>query len=583
MVRILLFLMAFLPALALWSIRVEGIRLVLYREPKLVVLSVLGWLAVVALIWTLGRARHWHELGRAALRPPLALLGLLLLYLATSGLWSWVPANYLYEINQYLLLYPLLLLLIVALRYHPSWLEAVRWGLLLSLATVTLVGLLQWLDPIDWLLPIDPELGTDHPSTMGYKNPAALALVGQLFLLAEVVTRPSGGRRNLSLRIGLGLLLGLEFAYLLSLRSRTAYLACAAALLTAFVLHWVRGSRPERRKLVLVAVGLCLVTTSLLALQPAARQRLATLTPFVTNPTSYLTSDRGTYLRNTLVMVRHNPLGVGLGDWQSAYPLYRRYDRYRSFDERFEVRRAHSDYVQFFGEGGGPALLLWLLFLGLAIREVARTTDRHRATWYTAQLVAFTVAMGTDYLVELPYSKFQFFCVLAILLVPPAEDADAASQPGTGARLDAKRRPAVALATLLAAGLAILQIHYHLQLGHRVRLAAEIEALYSTATMQERLPLALDRLPRFATTWGHTKTIYRTWLILGESARRTGAGDLARTCTRRGLALHPFSPSALRAMSRVSAPEEAGTWRAAHDYVLDEASQGFEREYPELP
>ena len=93
---------------------------------------------------------------------------------------------------------------------------------------------------------------------------------------------------------------------------------------------------------------------------------------YAASPRTYLESDRGVYLRNTLNMARYRPFGVGLGDWQSQYPVFRSVRRSADFTDQgleVQVRRAHSDHVQFLGEAGWPGFVLWLAY-GISIQNV---------------------------------------------------------------------------------------------------------------------------------------------------------------------------------------------------------------------
>ncbi|MDQ2949415.1 MAG: O-antigen ligase family protein, partial [Acidobacteriota bacterium] len=63
-----------------------------------------------------------------------------------------------------------------------------------------------------------------------------------------------------------------------------------------------------------------------------------------------------------LAMIRDHPwLGVGLGTWMTAYP------RYALFDLGTLVNAAHSDWLQWAGEGGIPFAGLLVLVAGRAL------------------------------------------------------------------------------------------------------------------------------------------------------------------------------------------------------------------------
>jgi hypothetical protein len=357
------------PALAVGWVRDDGrIAAVLYREPKLVAAGVLGWTFAAAFLWAWRRRLTAADLAAAIERPAMLALGAFLAYLAATGLWVRVPQNYFYELDQYLLLALLVVLLLAWTERDARLPGRVRAGLVASLAAVTAVGVLQILAPLPFLSPIDPEIGVAHPSLMGYKNPAALAVLGQLFLLAGWVAETRGNAgRGVSRRLGLGLLLAVELVYLVSLRSRTSYAALAAG--SVFLVGLWLARRPPRRALLrgaaAAAAAIALVAAAV-AIHAPARERARSALAYAASPRAYLESDRGVYLRNTLNMARHRPLGVGLGDWQTQYPVFRSVRRTADFMDPppdVDVRRAHSDHVQLLGEAGWPGLVLWLGFL----------------------------------------------------------------------------------------------------------------------------------------------------------------------------------------------------------------------------
>jgi O-antigen ligase len=185
------------------------------------------------------------------------------------------------------------------------------------------------------------------------------------------------GRRE---RLGWTLLLGLELVYLATLQSRTAYLALAVSALLALVvgrarhLHreGERGRLAPRGAAAVLALGAVLVVL-VASLHPGARGRLATMGRILASPASYLETDRGLYLRATWSMVREHPFGVGLGDWQTHYPLHRPREAFGGPEDLHRVRRAHSDHVQMLGELGWQGLAAWWAVLGTALVLAGRS------------------------------------------------------------------------------------------------------------------------------------------------------------------------------------------------------------------
>lgn len=575
-----------MPALAVsWGYEDGGLAFVLYREPKLVAAAVLGWTFVAVSLWRDRAAFSASALSELGRRPAFAALVAFLAYLSLTGLWVRVEENYFYEIRQYGLLLVLLVVLVLRGRHDAGVAAVVRYGLVASLGVVTALGALQLAVPLALLAPIDPDIGTRHPSLMGYKNPAALAVLGQIFLLAQLVF---DGRRKRGLgwrKLGWGLLAAAELAYLISLESRTSYAALAVA--TAFLLVLGISRRPRRSWLLRAAAAVgaaAVLAAAVFALVRPARERMLSLVEIVSRPGSYLESDRGTYLANTVNMARHHPFGVGLGDWQTQYPVFRKYNRTVAFDDRFQTRRAHSDHVQFLGEAGWPGLALWAAFLVLLVAEVSRRyrrTGSASALFLAAQLVAFAAAMATDYLLELPYGKLQFFLVVFLALA--SDDAER-PRPRRGA---AARTPGVRLLLAAAVLAAAAEIAYHASLAVKVHAAAALESAYLRTVESEPAPgrgelsRILDLGRRFARLPGHTKTMHKDYLLLAHAAHLMGRSEVALAAAERALELHPYHPNTLRLMSvLVEDPDVSREWREAYRHVMDEAAEGFAREYP---
>jgi O-antigen ligase len=581
-----LFLTVVIPALAITWGREDGqITFILYREPKLIAAAICSWLLLTAVAWLRPTALSLEELFKTLRRPTLLAAMMFIGYLATTGFWVRVPENHLYELSQYITLFLLLVVLLTWARQDSRVESTILRGLVLSLALVTFMGGLQWVGVLPSLSPINPQIGVPHPSLMGYKNPAALAILGQIFLLAYLVARTASRRWRLA---GVGVLV-LELAYLATLRSRTAYMALALGTLACVVVGLLR--RPSRRLLCAALMPLFLVGTlftGFLLTSESTRERAGSALNFVKSPSTYFDSDRGTYLLNTIQMVRMHPFGVGLGDWQTHYPVFRRVHRTVSFDDTFQVRRAHSDHVQFFGEAGWPGLFLWtaflLLLIGAPVREHLRTGGP-RPLFVSAQLVALTSAMATDYLLELPYNKFQFFLVVFLALAPrqaSLADTQQINRPPLRRHL-----LTAGLLTCLALG----SLTYHGSLLLKVHLSATMTRLYSQTV--ERLATdgrveaaALERVlalgKHYDSQPGLSKTLHKDYLLLAHSAHLLGQQDLAEALAERSLDLHPYAPNALRLMAKiVEDPSRARQWQTAYEHIMHDAWQGFTAEYPE--
>ncbi len=573
----------------------------LYREPKLAAFQILGWTFLLLLIW-LKRPTITREAILATLRQPLLLAMIsFVAWSAATRVWALVPENHFYEWNQYLFLLAFLTALYGWGRRDPVVVRVVLYSLAFSIVPLVFVGLVQSRIDIPFLRSIDPGYGVRHASFMGYKNPMALSLLGHFFLLLHVTWDSFRRRRRLLLRLALAGTCLAELGYLVSLQSRSALLSLIAscALLGGVLLF--RSRRPGRFRIALAASTLTvLLLWLLLALNPAATARLESLTGYLRDPPSLLESDRGTYFRNTLHMARHNPFGVGLGEWQTHYPVYRKHNRDLAFTAGHQVRRAHGDHVQFLGELGFPGLALWLALLAAALTRPLRhylKTGRVLSLFLFVQILALVIAMTADYLVETPYNKFQFLlvCGLAMIACRPLEK-DGSGDDGPGRSGAASRAGLPAAALLLAAwsALAIANVWYYSQQLARSYHSSMLTTWYLSAIdelnagQSERAAQTLSRLERrgerFLRLAGHGKTFYRDYLALAHASLLRGRALRAIELTRESLLLHPYHPNAFgllaSALEQDAPPAAAERARQIQDYVMDRASAGFLEQYP---
>ncbi len=582
--KILLAATVFLPALYYRVATYQGeVVAILYREPKKDAINILCWTLVLGVLLLLGRRIDSGKLSALIADPSVIALSLLLSYFGLTRLWVTVPENWGYEMSQYTLLYLLFLALLAWTTLTPKVPAYVRHTLILSIGAVAVIGVIQGFYPGIAPAAIDPFGEVGHPSLMGYKNPAALAVMAQIFILADAAC--SLEKRRPGLRSLLCILLVVELVYLVSLQSRTAYLSLLIGSLVLAVLWPLSAPGSTRRTLTALAVG-ALVVLGGLAVNPSAMSKMKSVVQHLSSPRTYLQSDRGTYLVNTLNMVKYNPFGVGLGDWQTMYPVYRKVNPETAFDERFQVRRAHSDHVQILGEGGWPGLVLWSAFLITVVGRTAIAAVRRRnrnAAFLTAQLVAIVAAMGTDFFTEIPYNKFQFFLLvfLSVSLVRP---------------LPADTRPTSALGrwpwliiTIIVAAAAGASIAGSIQTESKLIASATSTSLLIEAAEADRDPGLAAYLFEEATTigetwthrYGHWKTLFRDHLALARSATLAGRSRFAREEALESLRLQPFNPQGLRLMVDLSPdPVEAALWESALRHVEQSPGFGFLVHHP---
>ncbi len=574
----------------------------LYREPKLAAFQILGWIFLLLLAW-LKRPRVTGRSMAATLRQPLLLaMAGFVVWGAATRFWALVPQNLFYELNQYLFLLALLIALDWWGRRDPAVAWVVLYSLVFSLVPLVVVGAVQSVIDVPFLRSIDPGYGVQHASFMGYKNPMALSILGHYFLLLYVTWDSFRRRRRLFVRWALAAVCLAELAYLLSLQSRATYLSLLAS---CAALGGISVWRSRRLRDVLVVLAVAIVAAALLwlllASNPAAMARFESLAGYLEDPSALLESDRGTYFRNTLQMVRHNPLGVGLGDWQTHYPVYRQHNRDLAFTASHQVRRAHGDHVQFLGEVGFPGLALWLALLAAALIRPLRhylKTGRDLSLFLTVQILALIVAMAADYLVETPYNKFQFClaCGLAMIVCRQLDESGSLDSRPRHRGPEPRRVRSFLAALLLGvwSAVAIANVWFYSQQLARSYCSSMLTAGYLTAIAElnsgqpERAAETLSRVNRYGERFrrlsGHGKTFYKDFLALAHASFLQGRVPRAIELIRQSLLLHPYHPNAFGLLASVlerGAPQQAAQRsRQIQTYIMEEASAGFLEPYP---
>lgn len=119
---------------------------------------------------------------------------------------------------------------------------------------------------------------------------------------------------------------------------------------------------------------------------------------------------------DTLAMIKANPIvGVGLGAFQTAYPIY------SNTDGSLVINAAHNDYLQVLADGGiiGGAIALWfLVLLFRALGRGMRSRDSLRtglALGGGSGIFAILVHSLFDFNLQLPGNALLFLLMVAVL------------------------------------------------------------------------------------------------------------------------------------------------------------------------
>ncbi len=158
-------------------------------------------------------------------------------------------------------------------------------------------------------------------------------------------------------------------------------------------------------------------------------------------PANTFFASRGWIWRDTLLMIRANPIvGVGLGAYETAYPIYSQDDGAITLGKSFTVDRAHNDYLQALADCGmvGGAIVLWFIVVVFrAIARGARSEDplaRGLAIGGGAGIVGILTHSLFDFNLQLPSNALLFLALTAVVSVAVPARAKAVARSAGKAR-----------------------------------------------------------------------------------------------------------------------------------------------------
>ena len=416
------FLLFFLPPLVFMPGRVGNKWMfVEYSYTKLAAILVLSWLFLLFFSLKIAQKTDLIRQIKNILTDPFTiLLECFLFYITFTSIKSLVIEASIYELVQYWTCF-LLFLAFSALAANKKYINLMLFSICLSFFIVISIGIIQTQTSITWLQPV--RSGANFPSTLGYKNPAALAITGQWFFLLYLGYLSIKNKKR-KLFIVIAVLALVEAGFIAALQSRTSYFAFFVTLLLLSIAISAkiafRNAKQAKKTILTLAIVLVATATTFVAvikIYPKAMGRFQMITIYLKNPAKYLDSDRGTYLLNSINMANQNLLGVGIGNWRFAYPIYRKVHPKLCFNRRVQVQKAHCDYAQIIGETGWPGFILWAILLGILLFRSVKLvlhSDSLGPLFLTAQYLAFLLLMTFDYVIQMPYHKFAFFSVMTL-------------------------------------------------------------------------------------------------------------------------------------------------------------------------
>ncbi|NDD64696.1 MAG: O-antigen ligase domain-containing protein [Acidobacteria bacterium] len=262
----------------------------------------------------------------------------------------------------------------------------IAFGLIYSIFAI--INHFTWNGRYFWL--IEPTVISSHPfgSFVNHNHfagfvemiaPLPLALVitrtvrGELALINGFASAIMGIATILSLSRGgmISLISGLLFTVILGLRPTNALRGNAKQGRLILARFLISGAM-----LVILAIGVLWVggdaVIERLNPVPAGNQpdHSGPIQPDSVEAGSSLYQSRGFIWEDTIRMIRDNWLvGVGLGAYQTAYPIYSLRDRF------YLVGQSHNDYLQIIADGGLPLASIAALFLLLLVYAGSRAVN----------------------------------------------------------------------------------------------------------------------------------------------------------------------------------------------------------------
>jgi tetratricopeptide (TPR) repeat protein len=460
------------------------------------------------------------------------LLGFLSLF------WATTPFSGLVEATQLLVF--ALLFVAVQILIGPGDLIMLARCSAVGGAALAVVGVCQYLGlAFEWI----PSVGMPS-GTFAFRNLAASYLIGSLPLALLAFALESTTWKRL-LWAGCAALMAL---FLLYTRTRGAWMGTALALLLVSVV--VLCHVPLRRTLAqtfqegfatrLLKLGLPLLACAWLAAaflpsrtSPGVIQQFdEQKTSAAATAVSMLStgSDRGRLdmWRHTLSMVWDHPLlGVGLDNWEFAYPLYDTGVKPGKITANSEPVRPHNDFLWILSELGlvGLGLYLWLLGAAWgAARKAFRSGEATRQLCALAALAGIVALLGHSFFSfpkEQPAPAALFWLHLGIIGV-------ASPRISTGRR----RSPINTVLPVMAVGVAICAIvltFRQVRFDEHFQKARLLALHTSWRSGAQQMALAIDQ-----GAFDH-----RANFLQARYLQRAGLHPEAEQAYREALAVHP--------------------------------------------
>jgi O-antigen ligase len=303
-------------------------------------------------------------------------------------------------------------------------------GLVISMSIVTIIGLVQYYFPDNYLIQNVFAQAAKPSATFGNKNMAShfVVMVLPLSMVFFLSARNSFSIARYSVAIILG------FWYLMNAAARQAWVAMVVELtiLLVFIMldrfknkdqSFVKSDNQIKKKFIaVVGIVLSLIFVANFNTE-GSFSRGSDKLEFVKKIDVEGVSSRFPAWVNTIEMIKEHPIiGVGAGQWPESYPLY--YDRVMKdtfFDEKVHLGRLHNDYLEILANFGlvGYIFLLWLVYLVVirVWRVLINTSHKNRllVLGVSLGLVGFSVVSLVSFPVRVYLPAFLVLVYFAII------------------------------------------------------------------------------------------------------------------------------------------------------------------------
>ncbi len=282
---------------------------------------------------------------------------------------------------------------------------------------VSILGTFQYFTSFnpDWLYQ------AARPSaTFGHKNIAAhyVTMIIPLSLALYLQAR------NEKMRLFWAMATIEMVAYAVYANSRGAWLGLVfggLVCLVFFILagrpnfHW--GLSPKRTSLLVFLISLHVVLPHILPMPAKLEVKYSDRTASMMELEGSA-GNRIAVWANTIDLIRDNPYGIGLNNWEVVYPKYiysRKPDKESTSETH--LRDAHNDYIQMVSEISVVGLAFYLWMLVLLLKGCWKPSDLKYSPFLLWSIVGFMIISCFSFPIKMPVTCLFFWLIAGLIIV----------------------------------------------------------------------------------------------------------------------------------------------------------------------